>query len=107
MKHPGRLRDVGTCGTRVFAKRAGVEAGALGDEVIVLDSSGTMLRGLNHSAGRVLELIDGARDVSAITRQIAAEFDIPEQLAESDICSFLEALASRKLIEPRGGGACV
>ena len=72
--------------------------------MIVLDPSGTMLRGLNQSAGRVLELIDGTRDASAIAHQIAREFDVAPERAEVDVCAFLEALASRQLIEARGGG---
>jgi hypothetical protein len=99
-----RSRSSGADGKRIYERRPGVEAGRLGDEVIVLDPSGTMLRGLNRSAGRVLELVDGARDASAIALQIAREFDVSANQAEQDVSAFLEALAVRQLIELRGGG---
>lgn len=76
-------------------RRPGVEIERVGEQAVMLDAAGSVARGLNESAARVWELVDGRRTVT----QIAAELH-PDARVE-DVSRFLEALLERGLIEVR------
>jgi len=77
----------------VVKRRPGVSVEVVGDQAVMLDASGTVARGLNASAARVWELIDGVRSVA----EISAALDAGD--VERDVIAFLGALLERKLIE--------
>ncbi|MFT3841407.1 MAG: PqqD family protein [Myxococcaceae bacterium] len=57
------------------------------------------LRGVNETAARVWELIDGQRPVSSICEAIAGEFDAPREQIDRDVVGFLEQLLSWGWVE--------
>jgi pyrroloquinoline quinone biosynthesis protein D len=88
--------------------RPGAEVTRLGGEFVVLDGSGRMLRGLNATAARIWELVDGRRPADEIARIIACEYGTPEEVVLRDVLGFLGVLAGKGLIErspPAGGEA--
>jgi hypothetical protein len=60
----------------------------------MLDAGGTVARGLNATAARVWELIDGRRTVGEIAVELHGEGDV-----SSDVLAFCGALLERGLIE--------
>jgi hypothetical protein len=75
-------------------RRAGVEVELVGDQAVMLDASGTIARGLNATAARVWELMDGRRTVAQIATELHPEGDVM-----ADVLAFCGALLERKLIE--------
>ena len=84
-------------------KRGSAESSRLGGEFILLDTEGAMLRGLNGTAARVWELIDGRRRAAEIAERIASEFDAPADRVLADVLSFLTVLEGKHLVELPGG----
>lgn len=66
---------------------------------------------LNGVATRVWELLDGNRDLMAISVQIANEFDVSPEVAESDVRELVADMASKGMLDgeppsvPDGNGA--
>lgn len=85
-------------------KRESTEATRLGDELVVLDTEGAMLRGLNGTAARIWELIDGQRRAGQIAERIASEFEAPADRVLADVLSFLKLLEGKRLLELPSGG---
>ncbi|MFL5321690.1 MAG: PqqD family protein, partial [Myxococcaceae bacterium] len=81
----------------VLSRAEGVAASRLGEELVVLDSNGVMLRGLNATGGRVFELLDGTKSLTQIAAQLAREFRAPEASVLNDVVHFAAALAERRL----------
>jgi hypothetical protein len=71
--------------------------------LVVLDAR--KLHTLNHVGTRVFELCDGSRDVAAIARQIAAEFEVDAARAEHDALTFLQQLIAEGAVELVARGA--
>lgn len=82
----------------VLTKVNGVSSSRLGEELVLLDASGEMLRGLNATGGRVFELIDGRASLSVIAERVAAEFRAPKDAVLKDVIGFADALCARKLV---------
>lgn len=83
-------------------KRPSTESTRLGGEFILLDTEGAMLRGLNSTAARVWELIDGRLRAADIAERIAGEFDAPADRVLADVLSFLALLEGKRLVELAG-----
>ncbi|MFN7132153.1 MAG: PqqD family protein [Myxococcales bacterium] len=82
------------------------ESCRLGDELVVLDGRGQVLRGINRVGARVWELIDGMRSVDAIAGQIATEFEQDEGRVLAEVSRFVEQLQACALVQlaaPTGG----
>ena len=77
----------------------GVETSRLGDEVVVLDGEGRMVRGLNPIGARVFELMDGARNAEEISGAIATEFSVPLTRARRDVLQLLASLSEWSLVQ--------
>ena len=71
--------------------------------VVVLDAR--KLHTFNAVGTRVFELCDGARDVAAIARQIAVEFEVDAARAEHDALAFLAQLIVEGAVELAPGAA--
>lgn len=88
-----------TLSTNFIPQRVqGSEAARLGSDFVVLDGSGRILRGLNPTAARIWELIDGRRTAAEIAHQIAIEFAASRERVAEDLLSFLSALLDRQLL---------
>jgi pyrroloquinoline quinone biosynthesis protein D len=77
----------------------GVETSRLGDEFVVLDGEGRMVRGLNPIGARVFELMDGARSAEEISATIASEFSVPVARARRDVLQLLTVLSEWNLVQ--------
>lgn len=51
-----------------------------------------LLRGVNETAARVWELIDGRRTIGSICEAISNEFDAPREQIDRDVLGFVEQL---------------
>ena len=88
-----------TLSTNFIPQRVqGSEAARLGNDFVVLDGSGRILRGLNPTAARIWELIDGRRTAAEIAHQIAIEFAVSKERVVEDLLSFLALLLDRRLL---------
>lgn len=87
----------------VIAAAKGAEGSAFGQDYVLLDPPGRMLRGLNETGARVWQLCDGHRSVGEIAQVIAREFGAAPERALTDVQQFLEALAQRGLLAPGDG----
>lgn len=81
------------------SRREGASAARLGADFVLLDAEGRMLRGLNATAARVWELMDGRLTVAEIAARITQEFGAPEPRVLEDVLAFLEQLSVRGLLE--------
>lgn len=81
----------------------GIEASRFGADYVVLDQAGRTLRGLNPTAARVWELIDGHRPAEQIAGKIAVEFKSSAEKVLADVLSFLEVLRDRDLVQLQAG----
>jgi Coenzyme PQQ synthesis protein D (PqqD) len=60
------------------------------DKVLVHDTRAELVHILNASAGRILTLCDGTRDVDEIAREFAAGLPVEPDRARKDVVSVLE-----------------
>lgn len=68
-------------------------------ETIVLDLNAGVYHGLNHVAGRMLELLAIHGRVRTVADQLATEFDAPPMKIQHDLCVVCQELLDRGLIE--------
>jgi pyrroloquinoline quinone biosynthesis protein D len=54
---------------------------------------------LNAAATATLELVDGNNSIGDIVDAIVAHFEVTPDEARDDVCSLLERLAERRLVE--------
>jgi hypothetical protein len=72
-----------------------------GEAVVIRQRAGEVL-GLNPVGSRLLELIDGARDVEALVDELAAEFAADRGTIARDVEGFLAELVASGVVEPAG-----
>ena len=68
-------------------------------ETIVLDLEAGVYHGLNHVAGRMLELLEELGRVRAVADRLASEYDHPKAQIQRDLCRVCQDLVERGLIE--------
>lgn len=68
-------------------------------ETIVLDLRSGTYFGLNHTAGRMLELLAEVGRVRVIADRLAVEYGEPPSRVQRGLCEFCEDLLERGLIE--------
>lgn len=83
---------------QIFCPAPGVETAVFGGELVVLDSAGRMLRGLNGTGAAVWKLLDGKRSVGEVARALAATAAIDEAQALRDVQNFLVQLSAKNLV---------
>jgi pyrroloquinoline quinone biosynthesis protein D len=76
----------------------GVETSRLGDEFVVLDGQGHMVRSLNPIGARVFELMDGVRTAEEISAALASELSVPLDRARRDVLALLSTLSEWNLV---------
>jgi hypothetical protein len=73
-------------------------------ETVVLNLRTGKYHGLNPTAGRMLEELEGAPTVAAAVATLAAEYDRDAATIERDVVQFCGDLLERGLIEVVDGG---
>lgn len=68
-------------------------------ETVVLNLKTGQYHGLNPVAGRMLDVLDGARSVRDAVAQIAAEYGKDAGTVEADLVAFCRQLLDRELVE--------
>jgi len=69
------------------------------DEVVVLNLQTGKYHGLNHTAGRMLEVLEEVGEVDEAVARLGGEFDVPRERLEEDVSVFCRDLLARGLIE--------
>ncbi|MBX7116396.1 MAG: PqqD family protein [Myxococcaceae bacterium] len=82
----------------VCARQPAAAFHRFGDDTVVLDATGTQLRGLNATGARVWEMLDGQKTLRQIAETLAAEFHAPVGQVENEITAFAAQLAQKQLI---------
>jgi hypothetical protein len=68
-------------------------------ETIVLDLQAGVYHGLNHTAGRMLELLEEVGRVRLVADRMAEEYDQTPAHIQRDLCRLCQELLDRGLIE--------
>jgi hypothetical protein len=68
-------------------------------ETIVLDLNAGVYHGLNHVAGRMLELLAEVGRVRTVADRLAEEYEHPPAQIQRDLCRLCDELLARDLIE--------
>lgn len=68
-------------------------------ETVVLNLQTGQYHGLNPTAGRMLEALDGAPTVGAAVPGLAEEYGVERERIEHDLLTLAQALLERGLIE--------
>jgi len=74
-------------------------------ETVVLNLQTGKYHGLNPTAGRMLEALEGADSVLDAAAVAAGDYEQPQAATEQDMCDLCQALLERGLIEIEGNGA--
>lgn len=69
------------------------------DGSVVLDTGRGLIFSFNRSASRILQLLEIGAERDAIVERIVQEFGAAPQVAESDVCEFLNLLQENQLLE--------
>ncbi len=80
-------------------RREGTDGQRFGEDFVVLDAEGRMLRGLNDTAARIWELCDGKRSASDIATVVAGEYGVEAERVLADGLRFLERLVAHGLVD--------
>jgi hypothetical protein len=68
-------------------------------ETVVLDLNAGVYHGLNHVAGRMLELLGELGRVRLVADRLAEEYEHPPAQIQRDLCRVCQELLDRGLIE--------
>lgn len=69
------------------------------NETVVLDLETGRYHSLNHTGGRMLEMLEEVGSVKEAAAKLAVEFDVALKDIQADLCRFCAALRQRGLIE--------
>ena len=72
---------------------------SLASETVVLNVQTGIYYGLNQTAGRMLERLDRIGDVETAIPQLAAEFDVADDVIRKDLLGLCADLEKKGLIE--------
>jgi len=68
-------------------------------ETVVLNLKTGKYHGLNLTAGRMFELLDGAATLQDVALQLADEYEEPVEQVQHDLCELVAQLCERGLVE--------
>jgi hypothetical protein len=74
-------------------------------QLVILDVPSRTLLGLNGTAARVWQLLDGERSLEAIALDLAEVFQQPATRVRSDVLGFAAQLLERGCVEQVPGGS--
>lgn len=72
---------------------------AFATEIVVLNLQTGMYHGLNATASRMLDALDGEDGVNSVVTDLAEEFDRPVGEIQDDVIGLVRSLHSRGLLE--------
>lgn len=81
--------------------REGASGQCFGEDFVVMDPEGRMLRGLNGTAARCWELCDGQRSAREIAGVLADEYGVEVERVLGDCLRFLERLVGLGLMDTK------
>jgi pyrroloquinoline quinone biosynthesis protein D len=79
--------------------KRGTQATRLGQDFVLLDPQGRILRGMNTTGTHVWTLIDGKRSAEQIAHSLAGEIRISVRQALTEVLCHLDMFASKGLVE--------
>lgn len=82
-------------------RREGADGQRFGEDFVVVDPQGHMLRCLNETAARIWELVDGQRSARDIAGELAREYDVEQERVLGDCLRLLEQLAGFGLLDAK------
>ena len=74
------------------------------EETVVLNLKTGLYHGLNASGGRMIEVLERAATVEDAARQLAAEYEQPEESMQADVAAFCSSLVERELLTLQPAG---
>lgn len=80
-------------------RAVGAAGQRFGEEFVVLDPAGRMLRGFNETAARVWALCDGLSTARQVAERVAADFEADGGQVLEDTLRFLSELVEHGLME--------
>jgi hypothetical protein len=89
--------DCALCQHSVLERHPDVAWQRVQGEVVLLHCRSRRLLGLNPTAARTWDLLDGRRTLDEIASTIAREFGAPPDAVTADVMTFAGALAEREL----------
>jgi coenzyme PQQ biosynthesis protein PqqD len=84
----------------VIRRRSDIRFRRVKDEWVVIRQTAAEVLVLNEWAGRVLELLDGARTLRDIVESLSEEYDEDREQLEQDVIRFTSELIEAGLGEP-------
>lgn len=73
----------------------------LDDEAVLLDSKSGMYYGMNEVGTRMWEQLESPTSIAELRRMLTAEYDVDEDIVDSDIREFILDLVEADLVELR------
>lgn len=68
-------------------------------EIVIMTSDGREIHSLNKVGSAIWELSDGTKDIKEIVSLICERFNVPFEIAQSDVVEFGSQLIDMKLLE--------
>ncbi len=81
-----------------LSRSSDVLAQRSGEHTLLLNPSSGEYYTLDEVGGRIWELCDGTRPVSAVVAAIQSEYEAPAEAIESDVVELLDDLARERLV---------
>jgi hypothetical protein len=83
-------------------ERSGVlVTGEVKGEVVALDLQNGCCYGMNRTASRIWQMLDGPKTVELICTALVADFEVDSETCERDVISLLEELRAEGLVSVR------
>lgn len=70
-------------------------------ETVVVNLDQGLYHGINATGGRMLEVLERSATARDAAAQLAAEYALPTERVEADLCAFCSDLLARGLVEVR------
>jgi hypothetical protein len=97
MKLPWRQRS--SPGT--FARSPAVRSVRHGERTVLMDLDSERYFSLDEVAGRIWDLMEEPRSISALATDLSAVYDAPVEEIELDVAELLANLSAEGLVRPR------
>lgn len=89
--------DVLVAADSVLVPREELAWQVVAGELVVLDLDSHVLRGVNRTAERVWELLDGKRTLGEVAAAVAARYQAPVEQVLGDVLAFAAQLVAKNL----------
>jgi coenzyme PQQ synthesis protein D (PqqD) len=88
-----------------LARRPGLQARLVDDEMVVLDLASGQVHHLNHTASFIWSRFDGKASVAQIGEMVAQEFEVDPGVAARDVGEVAQRLRGSGLLVAEGFGS--